>query len=156
MTNLNTNRSYNYDEKQVFRGEKQYKIMIKVASAGVLLSALTNAASQWSYINQPSQKFWSEYADTCGGVRQSPIDIKTAEATKASVEDDVDAPGIIQEINSMTFSAKMSDPSDPTSHAIKFTPSGEKAANGKVKCEQFHFHMNTSEHTIDGKAYRRC
>lgn len=78
--------------------------------------------------------------------------IKTSAAKKATVEDDVDAPKIIEVINSMTFSAAMTSPNDPNSHAIKFTPS-EKAANGKVKCEQFHFHMNTSEHTVDGKAY---
>jgi len=113
-----------------------------------------NALSEpgWSYKDQSKQWAVGAYEDSCGGKRQSPINIEAASAKKATVADDVDARKIIEVINDMTFTANMSDPSDHASHAIKFTPS-EKAANGKVKCEQFHFHMNTSEHTVDGRAY---
>jgi len=126
--------------------------MLRAVSAGVLVSALTNAASEWSYGDQSKQWAEGSYKESCGGVRQSPINIQVSSAKKATEVDDVDAPKIIEVINGMTFTAKMSNPSDPGSHAIKFTPN-EKAANGKVICEQFHFHMNTSEHTVDGKPY---
>jgi len=121
--------------------------MIRAVSAAFFVS-LTKASSEWSYTDQTQQ--WSDSHDTCGGVRQSPINIEPENAFLSSVKDDVDAPGIIAAINAMTFEAKMSDPGQ--GHAIKFTPV-VNAENSKVKCEQFHFHMDTSEHTVDGKPY---
>jgi len=121
--------------------------MMQAVSA-VLLISLTKASSEWSYTDQSQQ--WKDSHASCGGVRQSPINIESGSAALSSIEDDVDAPGIIAAINAMTFEAKMSDPGH--GHAIKFTPV-VNAENSKVKCEQFHFHMDTSEHTVDGKPY---
>jgi len=121
--------------------------MIQAVSAALLIS-LTKASSEWSYNDQSQQ--WSDSYGSCGGDRQSPINIEAGSATLSSIEDDVDAPGIIAAINAMTFEATMSDPTH--GHAIKFTPV-VNAENSEVKCEQFHFHMDTSEHTVDGKPY---
>merc|ERR1712110_8026 len=103
-------------------------------------------ASGWTYGKQ------NEWGGYCKGSKNSPIDIQTADAIQASIDDIVDAPGMIKIINGITFNATMDDITDTSKHAIKFTPTVEPS-NGKVKCAQFHFHFDKSEHTVDGSNY---
>lgn len=118
---------------------------------------LGRVASIFSFIGLANGAGWTyekqnEWGGSCKGSKNSPIDIQTANAIKATTEDIVDAPEMINVINGITFNATMTNLTDTNKHAIKFTPSVEPS-NGKVKCAQFHFHFDQSEHTVNGANY---
>lgn len=116
-----------------------------------LLSALGLVqAGGWTY---EKQNDWVNLENSqCGGKSNSPIDIITKNVKPATTDDIVDAPGMVEIINGLTFNASMTDLTDEGQHAIKFTPTKEPS-NSKVKCAQFHFHFDLSEHTVNGKNY---
>lgn len=110
-------------------------------------------AGQWSY-NEP----WNSLGE-CSGKVQSPINIISADAQPATSSDPIDTTGFFnQVITGKDFQLKTADiqhpthEDDPHPHALKFdfpTPIG----NENIQCAQFHFHIDKSEHSLNGNLF---
>jgi len=84
----------------------------------------------------------------CGGNKNSPIDITGAQAAEAA--DGVDALNFIQtNIEGKSFEAIMNNASSDATHSLKFSLKPE-VIGATAKCDQFHFHFDKSEHTLNG------
>lgn len=113
--------------------------MLKYLLANLAIYA--SVAVDWTYTDNN----WAELYTTCSGNRQSPINIQSSKAV-AGNEDPVNARDVIAFTQNKQFSFSMTNTSE--GHALKFSFTTEHAFNN-VKCPQFHFHIDQSEHSID-------
>ncbi|GMF48972.1 unnamed protein product [Phytophthora fragariaefolia] len=124
------------------------KIFAAAAIAACALTATNVAAdgSSWGYkandTSMAAPDKWAEHYPTCGGQRQSPIDLETSF-------------GCISEKRSLTFNGSCADfnvsQSDESFTASVNGGSCAVSANGaSYDMLQFHMHM-PSEHTLNGE-----
>jgi len=115
---------------------KRKNLFLTAAIVSISLS-LASSSFGWSY----SESDWSEEYSTCGGARQSPINIVTDDVVNGG-----DA--------GIRFNYKRST-STNSGYAIKVTaPDGKfiRIGGEKFTLLQFHFHTR-SEHTVNGVYY---
>jgi len=102
-----------------------------------------HAGGTWGYAHQ------GEWDGACKGTKNSPIDIDTTNAKPAAGPDALNALDFIQKhVEDKMFTTQMSKIEG--SHALKFTLVPEPEYKD-IKCAQFHFHFDKSEHTFDGQ-----
>lgn len=133
--------------------------MEKLILAGIILLYVGNAESSgaWSYEGETGPEHWPHISETCGGKKQSPIDIKNPE---------------YKDLGQFTFNPEYgkTPPANQldlvnNGHAIQvnvpesldITVSGG-GLDGTYQLAQFHMHWGStdcrgSEHTVDGKQY---
>lgn len=114
-------------------------------------------AAKWGYDTQP----WTAGAcDPKGEVRQSPIDIVTANIeTNENVAMDtlIGAQGFVQDhFKEASYAVKLNHLDDANTHSITFNFNSE-IGNSQFKCPQFHCHFVDSEHSVNGvKTFGEC
>lgn len=116
----------------------------------LIASTLTGyaAAASWGYDTQP---WTSGYCQPAQYVRQSPIDIVTADAKAENVAMDtlIGASGFVEDHFGGTHSVKINNITSSSAHSVTFSFNTE-IGNSQFKCPQFHCHFVDSEHSIDG------
>jgi len=120
----------------------------------ILMPLTAYAGGTWSYTeNLP----WTQ--GECSRDNQSPIDIKSSDAKPAPHSDRIEASDFIKStIQDKTFklkTANLKEPehdSDPHPHALRFDFI-EQPGNNNTKCAQFHFHIDKSEHSLNGNLF---
>jgi len=128
------------------------------ASLVLCLVFATTQAAEWSYSGDKGPANWDKVSKDCGGVKQSPINIVTSEATMDS------SLGSIRMTDSYSSKPTGLWSIDNNGHSV-----GVTVATGDYKLSQgglgatyqlygFHFHWGSanwqgSEHTINGKKY---
>jgi len=121
----------------------------------IVASTLTGfaAAASWGYDSQPWDSMASgKYCSDADYVRQSPIDIVTADATAENVAMDtlIGASGFVQDtFKEATYAVTVNDPAASGTHSVTFSYNTE-IGNTQFKCPQFHCHFVDSEHSVDG------
>jgi len=125
----------------------------------LLLLTLTGSKINASYEMYPKNKAdvnWSDQGQ-CNRNSQSPIDIIPNQISPApNQKDSVDVQAVMKKIQNNSFNFKVAEGLEKlkNSHSLKFDfqPVLEIPEVG-IKCPQFHFHIGTSEHTLNGKDY---
>ncbi|KAE8974399.1 hypothetical protein PR003_g26987 [Phytophthora rubi] len=124
-------------------------ISATIAACALTVSADVATGPVWGYrANDASMVHtskWAEQWKACGGVRQSPIDIKTVAKTGKC------------EINPLSFSGECSqynltEPHEPLEVDVIGGNCVASVNDVSYKMAQFHLHA-PSEHTVDGKAH---
>jgi carbonic anhydrase len=119
----------------------------------VVASSLTGfaAAGSWGYHTQPWDSM-TEYCSPAAYVRQSPINIISADAKVENVAMDtlINAQGFVEDhFKESSYSVKTNDLTSSGAHSVTFSFDAE-IGNSQFKCPQFHCHFVDSEHSIDG------
>ncbi|KAJ8556919.1 hypothetical protein ON010_g9046 [Phytophthora cinnamomi] len=123
-------------------------------SATIAVSALTVSADVatgpvWGYrANDASMLHtskWAEQWEACGGVRQSPIDIKTVTNSGNGKKSPLIFSGQCSQYN-------LTEPHEPLEVDVIGGNCVASVNNASYKMAQFHLHA-PSEHTVDGKAH---
>ncbi|EGZ25793.1 hypothetical protein PHYSODRAFT_253570 [Phytophthora sojae] len=130
--------------------------MKSIASIPAILAASVLTASAevatdtvWGYrANDPSMVHsskWAEHWEACGGVRQSPIDIKTVAKSPACQPSPISFSGSCSQYN-------LTEPHEPLEVDIIGGDCVATVNDAAYNMAQFHLHA-PSEHTVDGKAH---
>jgi carbonic anhydrase len=122
-------------------------------SNSIIASSLSGfaAAASWGYDTQPWDSM-TEYCSPAAFVRQSPIDIKSADAKSEHVAMDtlIGAQGFVEDhFKESSYSVKTNDLESSGAHSVTFS-FDQEIGNSQFKCPQFHCHFVDSEHSIDG------
>lgn len=128
---------------------------MKYAAILTLLFALASASEiEWSYANQSAWQYLED--SSCGGMRQSPINIVTADVQES------------EDLEALVFNSAWDDEVDGsfsnTNHSVTFKPGGSTTGativnhRGTYNFAQFHFHWGSSdltgsEHLVNGEQY---
>jgi len=120
----------------------------------VLASSLSGyaAAASWGYNTQPWNSMADSYCSPADYVRQSPINIVSADAKPENVAMDtlIGASGFVQDhFKEASYSVKTNNLTSHNAHSVTFS-FDQEIGNSQFKCPQFHCHFVDSEHSVDG------
>lgn len=101
-----------------------------------------------------SQTHGASQGGECDGSVQSPIDIASNNAKPTTDIDPIQVTNFFKNsVQNKVFKLE-TDPIDSTKHALKFSFNAfTPLHNEAIKCAQFHFHIDQSEHTLNGQNF---
>lgn len=120
----------------------------------ILLPVSTLASFHYGPTADWAKTHGANQGGECDGQVQSPIDISSSSALPNTHPDNIPVTNFFQtQVKNKIFKLQ-TDPIDQSKHALKFSfDAATPLHTDQIKCAQFHFHIEKSEHTLNSQHF---